>query len=74
MFNEHGVLDAALRRAADMEHGTVSSLTQRILHDWLVSHAFLAPPSVASTGQASVTPDLDPQALRAKLRPAHGGS
>jgi hypothetical protein len=32
---------AALKRAADGERLTVSSMTDRILHDWLTSHGFL---------------------------------
>ncbi len=74
MFNEPDILNAALRRAADLEGGTVSSLTQRILRDWLVSHAFLPPPSVEVAGPVRIMPERDAQALVAKLRRARDRS
>jgi hypothetical protein len=43
MLDESEILYAALQRAAETDRRTVPSLTEKILREWLVAHAFLAP-------------------------------
>jgi predicted regulator of amino acid metabolism with ACT domain len=49
------ILYAALRRAADVDRRTVQSLTEKILREWLVGHAFLAAEKPEEWPVATVT-------------------
>jgi hypothetical protein len=49
------ILYAALRRAADVDRRTVQSLTEKILREWLVGHAFLAAEKPEEWPAATVT-------------------
>ncbi len=59
MIEKPEFFEAALKRAADTERRTVASLTERIIREWLVSHAFLAPAMPPVSGRESFVTEPD---------------
>jgi hypothetical protein len=54
MTDESEILSAALKRAADIDGLSVSSLTENILREWLIGHGFLGRQTKNVAGAAAI--------------------